>query len=122
MRFIKRLLGLEHKDGEPIPVCDNRFEKEVLNNSLPCFVDFYSLWCSPCQVMSGLLNEVGPQYIGRAAFFKVDINKSPSTAGLFKINSVPTLIVVKNGREIDRFAGLMPLNSLRAWIEEHIQD
>jgi thioredoxin 1 len=119
MGFIKRLLGLEQKPGEPKPISDGIFEETVLRNQLPCFVDFYNLWCAPCQVMGGLLNEVGPQYIGKAEFFKIDVNNNPGVAAKFKIRSVPTLIVFKNGKAVERHVGLIPLNPLKAMIERY---
>lgn len=119
MGFIKRLLGLEQKPGEPKPITDGIFEEVVLKNPLPCFVDFYNLWCSPCQVMGGLLNEVGPQYIGRADFFKIDINKNPGVSVKFNIRSTPTLIIFKGGKEVERHTGLIPLNPLKEMIEQH---
>jgi thioredoxin 1 len=121
MGFIKRLLGLEQRPGEPKPLNDDRFEGAVLNNPLPCFIDFYNLWCSPCQVMGGLLNEVGPQFTGRADFYKVDVNKNPAIAAHFGVRSVPTIVVVRGGGEVGRHVGLMPLNPLKQWIEAHIQ-
>lgn len=121
MGFIKRLLGLEQRPGEPRPINDDVFEDKVLKNGLTCFVDFYNLWCSPCQVMGGLLNEVGPLYIGKADFFKIDVNKNPAVAGRYGIRSVPTLIVFREGKAVDRHVGLMPLNPLKEWIENHIR-
>lgn len=119
MGFFKRLLGLEQKPGEPRPLTDDSFEEMVLRNPLPCFVDFYNLWCSPCQVMAGLLNEVGPQYLGRADFFRIDVNKNPGVAAHFNVRSVPTLIVFKGGKPVEQHVGLMPLNPLKEWIERH---
>ena len=120
MGFIKRLLGLEQRPGEPKPISDDTFEREVLGNPLPCFVDFYNLWCSPCQVMGGLLNEVGPNYIGKAAFFKIDVINNPGVAAQYQIRSVPTLVVFRNGAAVESHVGLLPLNPLKEWIERHI--
>lgn len=121
MGFIKRLLGLEQRPGEPKPLSDDLLEESVLKNPLPCFIDFYNLWCSPCQVMGGLLNEVGPQFVGKADFFKLDVNKNPAVAAHFNVSSVPTIVVVRGGEEIGRHVGLMPLNPLKEWIEAHIE-
>jgi thioredoxin len=121
MGFFKRLLGLEQKPGEPRPLTDDNYNDIIPENPLPCFIDFYNLWCSPCQVMAGLLNEVGPQYVGRAEFFKVDVNRSPDVAAHFTVSSVPTLVVVRGGDEVGRHVGLMPLNPLKEWIEAHIR-
>jgi thioredoxin 1 len=120
MGFIRRLLGLEQKPGEPKPLTDHSFEAEVLQKEIPCFVEFFSLWCSPCQVMSGLLNEIGPMYLGRAEFFKIDVTKNPSAAMRYTISSVPTLVVFKKGTAVERQVGLIPLRPLRRWIESHL--
>jgi len=120
MGFIKRLLGLEVKPGEPMNTSDEDFEREVLNSELPCFVDFYNLWCASCQVMAGLLNEIGPDYIDRAKFFKLNVDKNPATPAQFSISSVPTLIVFKNGEPVNRLVGLFPLQPLREWIDRNI--
>ena len=69
----------------------------------------------------GLLNEVGPQYIGRADFFKIDVNKHPKVAVRYTISSVPTPIVFKKGTALERYVWLFPLNPLKAWIERHIE-
>jgi thioredoxin 1 len=121
MGFFKRLLGLERIPGEPKSLSDVQFKVEVLDNELPCVIDFYSLMCAPCQVMSGLLNEIGPQFVGRADFFKIDVTKNTGVAKRYKIVSVPTVIVVRNGREVGRHVGLMPLRPLTTWIEARIQ-
>jgi thioredoxin 1 len=120
MGFIKRLLGLETKPGEPRPIKDDSFESEVLKCELPCFVEFYNLWCSSCQVMSGLLNEVGPSYLGKAKFFKLNTDRNPAVPARYNISGVPTIIVFKDGKEVDRLAGLTPLNPLKEWIEKHV--
>ncbi|MCK4235543.1 MAG: thiol reductase thioredoxin [Candidatus Krumholzibacteria bacterium] len=120
MGFIKRLLGLETKPGEPKPVNEGSFESEVLNCDLPCFVDFYSLWCPACQVMSGLLNEVGPEYIEKAEFFKLNVINNPTAPVPYKISGVPTIIAFKNGKPVDRLVGLAPIDELKSWIDKHI--
>ena len=118
MGFFKRFFGLEQGPGEPRPLSDESFEFEVLQNELPSVVDFYSLMCSPCQVMSGLLNEIGPDYMGKVNFFRLDVTKNPYTASRYNVSSVPTVIAYKNGKEASRFVGLMPIDELRDWIDE----
>jgi thioredoxin 1 len=120
MGFLKRLLGLEIKPGEPKPIKDGSFDAEVLGSGPVSIVDFYNLWCSPCQVMSGLLNEVGVDYVGRVKLFKLNVDREPSAAARHGIRSVPTLIAFKDGVEIDRLVGLVPIDVLREWIEKHL--
>lgn len=120
MGFFKWLLGLETKPGEPKPLNDRIFKTEVLDCELPCFVYCYNLWCASCQVMGGLLNELGPDYIGKAEFFKLDVNKNPSFSVEQNVRSVPTIIEFKDGKVVDQLVGLIPLDSLKEWIDGHI--
>jgi len=118
MGFFKRLLGLEQRPGETRPLRDESFEFEVLQSDIPSIVDFYSLICSPCQVMSGLLNEIGPDYIGKVNFFRLDVTKNPYTASRYNVSSVPTVIAYKKGKEAKRIVGLLHIDELRDWIDE----
>jgi thioredoxin 1 len=120
MGFLKRLIGLETKPGEPETLNEERFEGEVLRSELPCVVEFYNLWCASCQVMTGLLNEIGPGYLGRAKFYKVNVDRTPSIPLRFQISGVPTIVLFDGGEPKDRLTGLVPLNDLRAWIDERI--
>jgi thioredoxin len=122
MGFIKRLLGLETKPGEPETVNSERFEAEVLRSDLPCIVEFYNLWCSSCQVMTGLLNEIGPGYMGRARFYKVNVERTPSIPARFQISGVPTVILFDAGEPRDRLTGLVPLNDLKEWIDTRLSE
>ncbi len=119
MGFLKRLLGIETKPGEPESIGDDSFEEEVLRSELPCVVEIYNLWCSSCQVMAGLLNEVGPDYLGKVKFFKVNAERSPSIPQRFQVSGVPTILLIERGEVVDRLTGLVPLDELRDWIERH---
>ncbi len=120
MGFLKRLLGLEVRPGEPRSIRDDEFEGEIAGSDLPCFLYFYSLWCPSCQVTSGLLNELGPSYIGKASFYKMDVNKEPNTAAMFGIRSIPAVISFKNGTPADMLVGLAPIDELKGWIEKNL--
>lgn len=121
MGFLKRLLGLETKPGEPESIGNDRFEEEVVRSEIPCVVEIYNLWCSSCQVMAGLLNEVGPDYLDRIKFFKVNADRNPSIPQRFQVSGVPTILLLKGGAVVDRLTGLVPLDELRDWIEQHIE-
>ena len=120
MGFFKRLLGLETKPGEPAPLTDAQFEEEIGREGLPCIIYFFHLWCSSCQVMGGLLNEIGPEYADRARFFKLDVTKNPATPQALGVSGVPAVVVFKGGKPADNFKGLMPLDDLKAWLDKNI--
>jgi thioredoxin 1 len=120
MGFIKRLLGLETKPGEPRAIDEASFDATVLGGEKPSFVYFFHLWCSSCQVMGGLLNEVGPEFADRAEFYKVNVHKEPMIASRCDISGVPALLAIRGGAEVDRVVGLVPLDTLRTWIEQNL--
>ncbi|MFO7915420.1 MAG: thioredoxin domain-containing protein [Candidatus Krumholzibacteriales bacterium] len=121
MGFIKRFLGLEQEPGEPRKISDRIFDEVISESELPCMVYFYHLWCSSCQVMGGLLNEIGPEYVDRASFYKMDIMKDPHTAAKFNIKSVPRVICFKGGEAADSLERLIPLDELRDWVESQVK-
>ena len=120
MGFFKKLLGLETQPGEPEALPDKIFDEIVGEPDMPVFVFFFNLWCSGCQVMHGLLNEVGPEYLGRARFYKMDVNKSPHAVTVLGIKGVPVLAAFSPGGETDRMAGLVNITELRGWIESRL--
>ena len=117
MGLFQKLFNREPKPGKPRPVTDETFEQEVLASDIPGAVDFWSPRCPPCQVMGGLLNEIGPDYAGKVHIFKLNVEQNPQTAAAYQITSIPTLILFRNGRAIDRITGLLPLNPLRAKLD-----
>ena len=113
MGLFKNLFNRQAKPGKPRPVTDETFEQEVLKSDIPAAVDFWSSRCPPCQVMGGLLDEIGPEYEGRVNIFKLNVDQNPKTTTQCRIRGVPTLILYRNGRAVDTIVGLLPLNPLR---------
>jgi thioredoxin len=117
MGFFKSLFNRPPKPGRPQPTTDESFEDDVLASDIPAVVDFWSTRCPPCHVMGGLLNEIGPDYVGRVNMFKLNVDQNPRTAALFRIRSIPTVILFRRGRVVDTIVGLLPLNPLRRKID-----
>jgi len=113
MGFLKNLFGGEPKPGKPVPITDDSFQQEVINSEIPAVVDFWSRRCPPCQVMGGLLDEIGPDYDGRVRIFKLNVDENPVTTQRFGIRGVPTIILFRNGKPVDAFVGLLPMIPLR---------
>jgi len=120
MGFIRRLLGLETKPGEPESLRDELFEDTVKDPDMPVFIFFFNLWCSGCQVMHGLLNEIGPEYIGRARFYKMDATQSPRTVSALGLKGVPVLASFRPGEKAEWMGGLMNITELREWIDSRL--
>ncbi len=117
MGFFKRLFGIEVKPGEPVPLSGIESFDEAVKGGRPSLIYFYHLWCSSCQVMGGLLNEMGPEYIDRIDLYKLDIHKVPGAAAKHSITGVPTLIIFSGGEPVARHTGLVPIDDIREWIE-----
>jgi thioredoxin 1 len=117
MGFLKDLFFKPPKPGKPLPVTDASFAEEVLKSEIPVVVDFWSARCSPCQVMGGLLDEIGPDYAGRVRIFKLNVDQNPETAMQYRIQSIPTLILFRDGKPVDGIIGLLPLKPLRAKLD-----
>lgn len=113
MGIFKSLFGGEAKPGKPKDTSDETFEQDVLKSDLPVLLDFWSPTCMPCQVMGGLLRELGPEYAGRVNIFKLNVAENSETANRFRIRGVPTLIFIKKGRIVDHVVGLLPMNVLK---------
>jgi thioredoxin 1 len=121
MSMLSNLFKSEPKVGKPMETTDATFKQDVLTSDLPVVVDFWSPTCMPCQVMGGLLREVGPEYAGKVKIFKVNVQHNPQIATQLQIRSIPTLVYVKNGRMVDQTVGLLPMNVLKQHIDKLIQ-
>ncbi len=121
MGIFDRLFGSPPKPGKPLKLTDKTYNELVLKARIPVVIDFWSLRCSPCQVMSGLLNEIGPQYAGRVQIYKLNVDDNPATAARFGIKSVPTVVFIKNGKVVDNFVGLLPLKPLKEKFDEFLR-
>jgi thioredoxin 1 len=122
MGFLKNLFVKPPKPGKPRLVTDLSFREEVLESDIPVVVDFWSPRCPPCQVMGGLLDEIGPDYAGQVHIFKLNVDQNPETAMQYQVQSIPTVILFRKGRPVDRIVGLLPLNPLRAKLDSLTQN
>jgi thioredoxin 2 len=95
-------------DTEPVIVTDATFAEEIERSSLPVLLDMWAPWCGPCRMISPVIDELAKEMAGRVRFAKLNVDENPSTAARFRVGSIPTLLVLKAGREVDRIVGVQP--------------
>ncbi|MDR2230298.1 MAG: thioredoxin [Flavobacteriaceae bacterium] len=96
--------------------------QEIINSDKPVLVDFYAEWCGPCQIMFPILEDVKQRVGDSASIIKIDVDKNQQLAAAYKIRSIPTLIVFKNGEIRWRQSGVFPANELERLINENIEN
>jgi thioredoxin 2 len=95
-------------DAGPVTVTDTTFAAEVERSPLPVLLDLWALWCGPCRMIAAVLDELAPQMAGRVRFAKLNVDENPATAARLNVSSIPTLLVLNRGREVDRLVGVHP--------------
>ena len=94
--------------AEPLTVTDATFSAEVERSPLPVLLDLWAPWCGPCRMIAPVLDELAAKMAGRVRFAKLNVDENPVTAGRFRVSSIPALLVLKGGREVDRLVGVQP--------------
>ena len=101
-------------------VTDQDFDKTVLQAGKPAFVDFWAPWCGPCRIIGPLVEELAPSYQGRAVITKMNVDDNPQVAQKYGVTSIPTLMMLKDGKLVDRVVGAMPKGELQKFIERNL--
>jgi len=97
-------------------VSDTTFESEVLKAAGPVVVDFWAEWCGPCRMIAPALEEIAGSLGDKVKIVKLNVDESPATATKYGIQSIPTLMIFKNGQMAARQIGAAPKQKLEQWI------
>ena len=104
--------------AKPFAVTDSDFQGQVLDAAQPVLVDFWADWCGPCKMIAPVIEELSEEYDGKIAFVKVDVDANPKTAMDFGIRSIPTLLVIKDGKVADQVVGAVPKAVLKKTLDQ----
>ena len=101
-----------------IKLTKDNFEQEVLKSDLPVVVDFWATWCGPCQMLAPILEEVSKELEGQYKVGKVNVDEEMELALAYKISNIPTLLLFKDGKVIDKMMGFLPKDILLKFIRQ----
>jgi thioredoxin 2 len=107
-------------DSAPITVTDATFSTDVERSPLPVLLDMWAPWCGPCRTIAPMVEELAGEMSGRVRVAKLNVDENPVTAARYGVQSIPTLLVLRQGREIDRIVGVQPKSEIARRLERVI--
>lgn len=101
-------------------VTEQNFQSEVLDSPLPALVDFTAVWCSPCKMIAPIIEQLHTEWQGRVKVVKCDADQNPGVLMKYGIMGIPTVILFKNGKPVERITGYLPKDKLAGKLLPHL--
>jgi len=111
--------NMELMISEPILVTDTSFDSIVSEHPF-LVLDCWAIWCGPCRMITPIVDDLARTYKGKIAFGKLNVDENPKTAIRFNVTSIPTLLLFKEGKLVDRIIGVVPRNDIEAILRKYL--
>ena len=95
-----------------LKITSENFEREVLNSDKPVLIDFWANWCGPCRMLSPTISEIAEEYKDKVKVGKVNVDEEGELAAMFRVSSIPLLVVMKNGKVVNSAVGVRPKSQI----------
>jgi thioredoxin 2 len=105
---------------KPVEVTDSTFTTQVERCGVPVVLDLWAGWCAPCQTMAPVVEAAARDLRPWARVAKMEVDQNPQTANRLGVRSIPTIVLFRDGREVDRVAGAMQANQFEPWVRQHL--
>lgn len=116
-----QLQTAEKYDGKPITLSDATFSSEISKYPV-MVVDFWAAWCGPCRMVAPIIEQLAKEYSGRVAFGKLNVDENPLTSNEFQVQSIPTLLIFRDGEPLDGIIGAVPKHQIESKLKTHLSN
>jgi thioredoxin 1 len=119
--LIGMALALPVKANTVAEVTEKTLKEEIASSDIPVLVDFWAPWCNPCRRIAPVVNEIAEQYEDQIKVVKVNVDENPSVDTQYKLRSIPTLMIFKGGKSVNKVVGIVSKTELAKILEKYLQ-